>query len=190
MNFDDDLASVAELQRGEARVAALAAGWIDATLAGTDWQADAPLRQHIDKLVRARELEPALPSTLHAELRPYQVDGYQWAMRLAGSQTSRLGISACTTATRRGLSGELSASPMCSSAIVVLVSIWIALCAVILENHFKYFVPLLFGDKSRRRSTAPPIVRYRYQWFLFVVLFTICLGDTRGYVERNFVTKY
>jgi len=78
-----DLASVVELQRGELRVAALAAGWLDATLAGTDWQADATLRRRIDQLVRARELEPALPTTLNAELRPYQLDGYQWAMRLA-----------------------------------------------------------------------------------------------------------
>jgi superfamily II DNA or RNA helicase len=80
-----DLAAVAELQRGEVKVAGLAAGWLDATLDGAEWQADAALRRRIDRLVHARELQPALPSTLQAELRPYQLDGYQWAMRLAAA---------------------------------------------------------------------------------------------------------
>lgn len=42
------------------------------------------------ELDSARTFEPELPSTLQAELRPYQVDGYRWLSRL-----SRLRAGAC-----------------------------------------------------------------------------------------------
>jgi SNF2 family DNA or RNA helicase len=78
-----ELAAVAELQGDEAKVAPLAAGWLDATLDGCDWQADASLRDRIDRLVRSRQSQPGFPAAMQAELRPYQLDGYRWAMRLA-----------------------------------------------------------------------------------------------------------
>jgi len=80
-----DIAAVAERQKDGTRVPALAAGWLEAALAGSDWQSDAALRRRVDDLLAARELDPALPSTLQAELRPYQADGYAWAMRLAAA---------------------------------------------------------------------------------------------------------
>jgi superfamily II DNA or RNA helicase len=80
-----DLAAVAEQQKDGTRVPTLAAGWLEAALAGSDWQSDAPLRQRVQQLIAARELEPVLPSTLQAELRPYQADGFVWAMRLAAA---------------------------------------------------------------------------------------------------------
>ena len=36
-----------------------------------------------ERLQRAQELQPALPSTLQAQLRDYQVEGFQWLARLA-----------------------------------------------------------------------------------------------------------
>jgi superfamily II DNA or RNA helicase len=80
-----DLATVAEVQRGHAKVPAVAALWLDATLAGCDWAADDKLRSRIDRLLQSGELQLPLPSTLQAELRPYQIDGYQWAMRLSAA---------------------------------------------------------------------------------------------------------
>ena len=80
-----DLAAVAEQAKGGPRVPALAAGWLETALAGSDWQSDAALRRRVDDLLAARALQPALPSTLQAELRPYQADGYAWAMRLAAA---------------------------------------------------------------------------------------------------------
>lgn len=78
-----DLAAVAEVQGGEARVPAAAALWLDAALQGADWHAHGALRQRLDRLAASAALVPALPSTLQAELRPYQLEGYQWAQRLA-----------------------------------------------------------------------------------------------------------
>jgi superfamily II DNA or RNA helicase len=80
-----DLAAVAEQAKDGARVPALAAGWLEAALAGSEWQSDAALRRRVDELMAARDLQPVLPSTLQAELRPYQADGYAWAMRLAAA---------------------------------------------------------------------------------------------------------
>jgi superfamily II DNA or RNA helicase len=80
-----DIAAVAEQQKDGPRVPALAAGWLEAALEGSDWQSDAALRKRVDELIAARDLQPVLPSTLQAELRPYQADGYAWAMRLAAA---------------------------------------------------------------------------------------------------------
>jgi superfamily II DNA or RNA helicase len=48
------------------------------------WQA------HIQKLRDAESFEPELPSTLQAELRDYQIDGFRWLSRLA-----HWGVGAC-----------------------------------------------------------------------------------------------
>jgi superfamily II DNA or RNA helicase len=46
--------------------------------------APAPAWQSLlERLAAARDLEPALPSTLQAELRDYQAEGYRWLARLA-----------------------------------------------------------------------------------------------------------
>ncbi|WP_223210447.1 DEAD/DEAH box helicase [Leptothrix cholodnii] len=83
----DDLAAVAELQRkaGEttARLAPVAAAWLDSALAGAQVQTDGAFQDRLETLVRAQHWAPGLPATLQAQLRPYQEEGYQWAMRLA-----------------------------------------------------------------------------------------------------------
>jgi superfamily II DNA or RNA helicase len=80
----DELASVAEIHRTDAaRVTPVAAAWLDTTLKGADLDSDKAFRERIDRLVEAQQFEPVLPRTLQATLRPYQEEGYQWAMRLA-----------------------------------------------------------------------------------------------------------
>lgn len=79
-----DLAAVVETGgKGGAKVPRLAAAWLDDSLADLDIQADADFRAAIERLRAAFDTTPALPAGLQAELRPYQEDGYQWAMRLA-----------------------------------------------------------------------------------------------------------
>ncbi|MGY0193654.1 DEAD/DEAH box helicase [Leptothrix sp. BB-4] len=83
----DDLAAVSEpLPRsttGGLRLPAVAAGWLAAALDEAALKTDAGFQDRLETLLRARHWEPALPATLQAELRPYQLEGYQWAMRLA-----------------------------------------------------------------------------------------------------------
>lgn len=78
-----ELAQVGELGAKGAQVPRLAATWLAETLDGlaTDW--DAGFVSTLDRLRAAQELWHPVPGALQASLRPYQEDGYQWAMRLA-----------------------------------------------------------------------------------------------------------
>jgi SNF2 family DNA or RNA helicase len=78
-----ELAAVAEHDAGGMRVPQLAAGWLEEVLEGLPVRADEGFRAAIERLRAARETSPRLPKALQAELRPYQEDGYAWAMRLA-----------------------------------------------------------------------------------------------------------
>ncbi|WP_437684787.1 SNF2-related protein [Sorangium sp. So ce176] len=51
--------------------------------AGAALEADGAFRQLVDRVAAAGELCPAVPATLRAELRPYQLDGFRWLSRLA-----------------------------------------------------------------------------------------------------------
>jgi superfamily II DNA or RNA helicase len=85
-----DLAAVAEADGGELRVPRLAAAWLEDVLEGTAARTDAEFASRLERLRAAQGSIPALPSGLQAELRPYQEDGYRWAMRLA-----QAGFGAC-----------------------------------------------------------------------------------------------
>jgi len=78
-----DLASVAETDKHGTQIPHLAAAWLDDALEGIETRSDAEFRDAIEKLRHSQELAFTLPSTLQAELRPYQEDGYVWASRLA-----------------------------------------------------------------------------------------------------------
>jgi superfamily II DNA or RNA helicase len=80
-----DLAAVMETDRQGEKVPAIAAAWLDEILDGTELEAGADFRKAIDRLRAAQSLQPMLPKSLQAELRPYQEDGYQWAIRLASA---------------------------------------------------------------------------------------------------------
>lgn len=53
-------------------------------------QADNAWREQVEKLDKLADFMPVLPSTLQAELRDYQLEGYQWLARLA-----HWGVGAC-----------------------------------------------------------------------------------------------
>ena len=70
-------------REGELQVSPLAATWLDATLAGASFDADEAFGARLAKLQQIQSERPALPGALQAEFRPYQEEGYAWAMRLA-----------------------------------------------------------------------------------------------------------
>jgi superfamily II DNA or RNA helicase len=80
-----DLAAVAEVDKHGSKVPQIAAAWLDEILDGTELQAGADFRKAIERLRAAQATEPKLPKSLQADLRPYQEEGYQWAMRLAAA---------------------------------------------------------------------------------------------------------
>lgn len=50
---------------------------------GAKVKADEPFRQLMQRIEEAGKLRPAVPSNIHAELRPYQEQGFVWMSRLA-----------------------------------------------------------------------------------------------------------
>ena len=91
-----DLAAVAEAQSArrnsveEMRLPTVAAPWLQAASEGLHVEHDAAYAARLQALDEARRVVPALPSTLQATLRPYQEEGFEWAMRLAAA-----GLGAC-----------------------------------------------------------------------------------------------
>ena len=91
-----DIAAVTEKQTArannpdEVRAPAIAAPWLQAAMAGAQVEHDAAYAARLIALDDARRVVPVLPSTLQAELRPYQEEGFEWAMRLASA-----GLGAC-----------------------------------------------------------------------------------------------
>ena len=87
----DDLASLAApAARGNFRLHPLAPLALDELFAHAQLSADDGWREWCANLDAARSFEPELPSTLQAELRPYQLDGFRWLARLG-----RWGAGAC-----------------------------------------------------------------------------------------------
>ena len=80
----DDFASLSASSAGGAmRLHPLAALGLEAMFEDADLKADDGWRELCKKLRAAQSFEPNLPSTLQAELRPYQLDGYRWLARLS-----------------------------------------------------------------------------------------------------------
>ena len=87
----NDLAAVAEPEKkGGIRVPPLAASWLDDLLEGTSAETDGGFLDRIKQLQAAQSFQAGVPTDLQATLRPYQEEGYLWAMRLA-----KAGFGAC-----------------------------------------------------------------------------------------------
>nr|MBA3538558.1 DEAD/DEAH box helicase [Deltaproteobacteria bacterium] len=63
------------------RFPSLAAPLVAELLASSQIEADASWRRQVERLT-ASGTEPVVPSTLRGELRPYQIDGFRWLVRL------------------------------------------------------------------------------------------------------------
>ena len=79
----DEFAGLGETADGGLKVHALAAGALEEIAEGTNWTTDKTWTARLKKVREAETLEAELPSTLSAELRGYQGDGYRWLARLA-----------------------------------------------------------------------------------------------------------
>lgn len=79
----EELGRIADIEDARLRVPALAAGLVADTLEGTMIESTARWQARIALLRESQALDVRLPSTLQAELRPYQYEGFVWMARLA-----------------------------------------------------------------------------------------------------------
>ena len=87
----DDFANLSTpAARGAVRLHTLAALSLGDFIESAELDADRGWRELRANIKAAESYEPELPSTLRAELRPYQAEGYRWLARLA-----RWGAGAC-----------------------------------------------------------------------------------------------
>jgi superfamily II DNA or RNA helicase len=116
-----------------------------------DLKADKHWKAHVKKIKEMRNFEPQLPSTLQAELRDYQIDGFAWLARLA-----HWGVGACLAddmglgKTLQSLALILTRAPQGATMIVAPTSVcmnWI--------GEVAKFAPTLnvivFGSGDRQK---------------------------------------
>lgn len=129
-----------------------------ASLAMEDWmdevgqlKTDKHWKEHIQRLREAQDLQPELPSTLQAELRDYQVEGFNWLARLA-----HWGVGACLAddmglgKTLQALAVILTRAPEGPTLIVAPTSVcmnWLSEA----EKFAPTLNPMQFGSGDRQK---------------------------------------
>ncbi|MFZ6774697.1 DEAD/DEAH box helicase [Undibacterium sp. SXout7W] len=134
------------------RISALAAPALaDLAAEVGDLQADAEWREQMHQLDTLADFLPVVPSTLQAELRDYQREGYQWLARLA-----RWGVGACLAddmglgKTVQTLALLLDRAPQGPALVVAPISV-----AMNWESEVRRFAPTLnVRAYHRQRSLA------------------------------------
>ena len=117
-----------------------------------DIKADKHWKQQVKKLKEVKELQPRLPSTLQAELRDYQQEGFEWLSRLA-----HWGVGACL-ADQMGLGKTLQALALILNHAPQGATLIIAPTSVCLNwiDEAQKFAPTLnpvqFGSGERQKT--------------------------------------
>ncbi|TAN47556.1 MAG: DEAD/DEAH box helicase, partial [Methylococcaceae bacterium] len=155
-----DLNALAESHGKERRIHALAAPLLEelAEEAG-EFVSDQAWRERIARLRSAETLQPVLPGNLQAELRDYQIEGYNWLARLA-----HWGVGACL-ADDMGLGKTLQALALMLSRAPEGPSLVIAPTSVCLNWHSETvrFAPTLkvnvlgAGDRQKQIEALGPM---------------------------------
>jgi len=87
----DEFQAIATTQKnGSQRLSSLAAIALEELFETAVMESDGVWEERRRRLLEANEYHPELPSTLRADLRPYQLEGYQWL-----AQLSHWGVGAC-----------------------------------------------------------------------------------------------
>lgn len=150
----DDLTALSERHAKGVRFHPLAAPAIEELTVGADVETDSHWKEQMARIRSAQALQPVVPSTLQAELRDYQTEGYAWLARLA-----HWGVSACL-ADDMGLGKTVQALALMLSRAAngpSLVAAPTSVCMNWLEEA-KRFAPTLkvfqFGAGDRKETTA------------------------------------
>lgn len=177
-----ELAAVAEPQGDSLRAPHLAAAWLDDLLEGIETETDKAFVGKVERLRAAQGSTPSLPA-LQAELRPYQEDGYTWAMRL-----SQAGFGACLAddmglgKTVQTLGVLLERGPKGPALVVAPTSVcgnWVAE----MRRFAPTLTPILYGEGDRAAAveSAGPLD-------VVIVSYTLMLQAQESFAGRTWHT--
>ncbi len=133
----------------DGRIHALHAQNIEDSIDGMAVNADTGWQQQVQRLQAARDIDPQLPTTVDADLRDYQTQGYKWLCRLA-----QWGAGACL-ADDMGLGKTLQALALLVKRAAggpALVLSPTSVCANWIEESHRFtptLNPIRFGDGDR-----------------------------------------
>ena len=156
----DDLRSYSEKHGKDQRLNALALPVIEEIAEEVgEFKGDAAWRKQVDRLRQAEQFQPRLPSTLQAELRDYQLEGFQWLSRL-----SAWGVGACL-ADDMGLGKTLQAIAVILARAGEGPTLVVAPTSVCFnwQNELARFAPTLNvralgqGDRQQLVSSLKPL---------------------------------
>ena len=154
----EELKAYVDVSGKKVRINPLAALSLENWQEQADIKADKHWQAHLQRLQAARDYQPQLPSTFQAELRDYQVDGYNWLARLA-----HWGVGACLAddmglgKTVQGLALLVERAPKGPSLIVAPTSVCLNW-----ESEARRFAPTLqpmvlgAGDRQRLMDNLRP----------------------------------
>lgn len=178
-----DLDALAESHADGLKIGASVAAWLAEAAEDLGAKGDRAWRERAQQLERAAALDPALPATLQATLRPYQADGYAWMARLAAA-----GFGACladdmglgkTVQTLALLLARAADGPALVVAPTSVCANWLA--------ESQRFAPSLraavYGDSERAAQIAQAAAGD-----LLIVSYALLLRDAEAFAERDWAT--
>jgi superfamily II DNA or RNA helicase len=177
-----ELGAVTEADGDALRAPHLAAAWLDDLLVGVDSDIDPEFAGRLERLRAAQDQEPARPA-LQGELRPYQQDGYAWAMRLA-----QAGFGACL-ADDMGLGktiqalGVLLERGVKGPALVVAPTSVCGNWAAEIRRFTPTLNPTVYGDGDRAA-----VVRSAGPLDVVIVSYTLMLQAQETFASRAWHT--
>lgn len=148
-----------------------------------NFKADKAWKNHLAKLKTAEKFVPELPVTFEAELRPYQIDGYNWLSRLAN-----WGVGACL-ADDMGLG-----KTVISLAVLVeraekgaaLVVAPVSVCRNWVKEAMRFAPTLnfqIFGGGDRKAA-----VESLGKYDVLVTSYSLLQSEEELFTSRNFAT--
>jgi SNF2 family DNA or RNA helicase len=161
-----------------------------------DFKADKSWREHLAKIKNAKRFVPELPATFEAELRPYQLEGYEWLARLA-----KWGVGACL-ADDMGLGKTVMALGLLverAESGAALVVAPVSVCRNWIKEARRFAPTLnfqLFGDGERQAQverlgkydvlvTSYNLLQLEEELFTSRQFATIILDEAQAVKNRN-----
>ncbi len=148
-----------------------------------NFKADKSWKDHLGKLKAAQKFVPALPATFEADLRPYQIDGYNWLSRLA-----HWGVGACL-ADDMGLGKTLMALAVLVERAekgAALVVAPVSVCRNWVKEAMRFAPTLnfqIFGGGDRRAA-----VESLGKYDVLVTSYSLLQSEEELFTNRNFST--